>query len=107
MSLIRRFFKGAVGHYTYEPDYLSQVIEDEKKNHHLKELMEISERIIRENPNFIDEVKKSENGCWMEQLYGTQKCKICDFVDDCPIKLESDWREFLKEQAALRQSQTE
>ncbi|NTV45586.1 MAG: hypothetical protein HGB11_03480 [Chlorobiales bacterium] len=97
-------FKGVVGHYSYENSYLTQLIEEEKKHQHLKELMEISDRIIQENPNFIDEVKKSETGCWMDQLYGTRKCPICDFVDDCPIKLENDWQEFLKEKAALRQA---
>lgn len=107
MSLIRRLFKGVIGHYSYEPGYWAKVIEEEKKHQYLKELIEISDRIIEENPNFVDEVKKSETGCWMEQLYGTQKCPICDFVDDCPIKLERDWREFLIEQAALRQAQSQ
>ncbi|NTW48857.1 MAG: hypothetical protein HGB19_03830 [Chlorobiales bacterium] len=107
MSLIRRIFKGVVGHYSYENSYLTQLIEEEKKHQYLKELIEISDRIIEKNPNFIDEVKKSETGCWMDQLYGTHKCPICDFIDDCPIKLESDWQDFLKEQAALRQAQSE
>lgn len=107
MSLIRRLFKGVIGHYSYEPDYWPRVIEEEKKHHYLKELIEISDRIIEENPNHVDEVKKSETGCWMEQLYTIRKCQVCDFVDDCPIKLENDWQDFLKEQAALRQAQSQ
>lgn len=99
MSLFRKLFKGIVGHYSYDQSYLTHLIEEERKHRYLQELTEISEKILAENPNFIDEVPKSTNGCWMEQLYGKSHCQICDFIDDCPIKLEEDWRAFLEEDA--------
>jgi hypothetical protein len=99
MSLFRKLFKGVVGHYSYDESYLTKLIEEERKHRYLKELTEISERILAENPNFIDEVPKSETGCWMEQLYSKSHCQICDFIDDCPIKLEEDWKAFLIEEA--------
>jgi hypothetical protein len=96
MSLLKRIFKGFKGHYAYDENYLTQLIEEEKKHGYMKNLIEISDKIIEENPNFIDEVKKSETGCWMEQVYGTRYCNICDFVDDCPIKLEADFQAYLQ-----------
>ncbi|ACF13952.1 hypothetical protein Ctha_1493 [Chloroherpeton thalassium ATCC 35110] len=102
MSFLRRLFKGKIGHYWYERDYLARMIEEEKKHQYLKEIIEEGERRMAENPNFIDEVEKSESGCWMEQVYGKQQCKICDFVDDCPIKLQMDWYEFLKAEGKLK-----
>ncbi|MCS6988429.1 MAG: hypothetical protein NZM06_02820 [Chloroherpetonaceae bacterium] len=96
MSLLKRIFKGFKGHYSYDENYLTQLIEEEKKHGYMKSLIEISDKIIEENPNFINEVKKSETGCWMDQVYGTHYCAICDFVDDCPIKLEADFQAYLQ-----------
>lgn len=96
MSLLKKIFKGFKGHYAYDENYLTQLIEEEKKHGYMKSLIEISDKIIEENPNFIDEVKKSENGCWMEQVYGTHHCAICDFIDDCPTKLEEDFQAYLQ-----------
>jgi hypothetical protein len=95
MSLFSKIFKGFKGHYAYDENYLTQLIEEEKKHHYMKNLIEISDKIIEENPNFVDEVQKSETGCWMEQVYGARECKICDFIDDCPVKLETDFQNYL------------
>jgi hypothetical protein len=95
MSLFKNIFKGIVGHYSYDDNYLTKLLEDEKKEQHLRQLVEISDKIMDENPNFVDEVKKSETGCWMDQVYGTHVCKICDFLDDCPIHLEEEWQSYL------------
>jgi hypothetical protein len=94
---MKRLFNGIVGHYSYDESYLTKLIEDEKKEQNMKTLIEISDKLIEQNPNYIDEVKKSETGCWMDQMYGTHKCTICDFVDDCPTKLEYDWQAYLAE----------
>lgn len=96
MSLLKRIFKSFKGHYAYEENYLTQLIEEEKKHGYMKNLVEISDKIIEENPNFINEVKKSETGCWMEQVYSKRYCAICDFIDDCPIKLEEDFQAYLQ-----------
>gem|GEM_PF-1509242 len=106
MSLIQKLFKGKIGHYSYDKEYLERTMEEERKHRYLKELYEISEKILAENPNYIDEVPKSKNGCWMEQMYGKCHCQICDFVDDCPIKLEEDWKAFLIEEAKQNGSQS-
>jgi len=102
MSFFKRLFKGKIGHYWYDKDYLTHMIEEEKKHHYLKEIIEEGERRMAENPNYIDEVEKSESGCWMEQVYGKQQCQICDFVDDCPIKLQMDWYAFLEAEGKLK-----
>ncbi len=96
MSLLKKIFKGFKGHYAYDENYLTQLIEEEKKHGYMKNLIEVSDKIIEENPNFIDEVKKSEDGCWMEQVYGTHHCAICDFIDECPTKLEEDFQAYLQ-----------
>ena len=95
MSLFNKIFKGVVGHYSYDESYLTRLLEEEKKEQRLKKLIDISDKLIEENPNFVDEVKKSETGCWMDQMFGTHECGICDFIDDCPIKLEADWNNYL------------
>lgn len=96
MSLLKKIFQGIKEHYAYEDNYLTKLIEEEKKHGYMKHLIEVSDKIIEENPHFIDEVKKSETGCWMDQVYGTHYCAICDFVDDCPIKLEEDFQAYLQ-----------
>ncbi len=96
MSLLKKIFTSLKERYTYEANYLAQLIEEEKKHGYMKSLIEISDKIIEENPDFIDEVQKSETGCWMDQVYGTHYCAICDFVDDCPTKLEEDFQAYLQ-----------
>ncbi len=96
MSLLKKIFKSFKGHYAYDENYLTKLIEEEKKYGYMKNLIEVSDKIIEENPNFVDEVKKSDNGCWMDQMYGTHHCNICDFIDDCPTKLEEDFQAYLQ-----------
>jgi len=75
---------------------MSWGIEDEGRRKGVKKLMELSEKIMRENPNHVNEVSKSDSGCWMEQMYGMQRCDFCDLAADCPIREESEWQEYLK-----------
>ena len=55
---------------------MSWGVENEKKRRDILELMAISEKIVKENPNHVNEVTKSANGCWMDQMYGMQSAKI-------------------------------
>ncbi|NTV93736.1 MAG: hypothetical protein HGA72_10915, partial [Chlorobiaceae bacterium] len=71
-------------------------VEDEKRRKGVLELMELSSRIVKENPNHVNEVAKSTSGCWMEQMYGMQRCDFCDLSPDCPVREESEWQEYLK-----------
>lgn len=75
---------------------MSWGVEDDDRRKGIRELMEISEKLVRENPNHINEVTKSASGCWMEQVYGMQKCVCCDLAPDCPVKEEQEWQEYLK-----------
>ncbi|NTW82064.1 MAG: hypothetical protein HGB36_01670 [Chlorobiaceae bacterium] len=75
---------------------MSWGVEDEQRRKGVLELMEISEKIMRENPNHVNEVKKSSSGCWMEQMYGMTRCDFCDLSVDCPIREELLWQEYLK-----------
>jgi len=75
---------------------MSWGVEDDKRRRDILELMEISARIVRENPNYVNEVQKSTNGCWMEQMYGMQRCDFCDLASDCPVREENEWQEYLR-----------
>ncbi len=98
MSFLKQAFTLLTRRYVEEERIMSAMIENEKKHGYLRDLIETGDRIIEENPNFVDEVQKSETGCWMDQMYGKHHCAICDFIDDCPIKLEADWQEYLAQQ---------
>lgn len=100
MQLWERVFNGIRKYYSYTESGMAKVIEEEHKHKYMNNLIDISDQIIAANPNFIDEVKKSETGCWMDQVYGTHTCAICDFIDDCPIKLQEDFEAFRREEAA-------
>lgn len=76
---------------------MSWGIESEKKRKDILELMDISTKIVTANPNHVNEVQKSTNGCWMEQVYGLQRCDICDLTDHCPAREELQWQAYLKE----------
>ncbi len=73
---------------------MSWGMEDPKKREDILYLMELSTKKMMENPNYVNEVKKSSNGCWMDQMYGLQRCDICDLDDNCPGKLEKLWQEY-------------
>lgn len=103
MSLWKKIYNGVRKYYSYEDSYITQLIEEERKHKYLNDLMDVSDKIIAENPNFIEEVRKSENGCWMEQVYMIRQCPICDFNEDCPIKLDEDFETWKKEQLLLSQ----
>jgi len=75
---------------------MSWGVEDEARRKGVRELMDLSEKIMRENPNHVNEVKKSSSGCWMEQMYGMQRCDFCDLSSDCPIREESEWQAYLE-----------
>ncbi len=75
---------------------MSWGVEDEQRRRDILELMDISARIVKENPNYVNEVKKSTNGCWMEQMYGMQRCDFCDLSADCPVREENEWQDYLK-----------
>lgn len=76
---------------------MSWGVGDPKKRKDILELMEIGIRKNMENPNYVNEVKKSANGCWMDQMYGLQRCDICDLTDNCPQREENEWQAWLKE----------
>ena len=46
---------------------MSWGVENQKRREGVMELMEISSRIMKNNPNHVNEVQKSATGCWMEQ----------------------------------------
>ncbi len=73
---------------------MSWGMEDPKKREDILYLMELSTKKMMENPNYVNEVKKSSNGCWMDQMYGIQRCDICDLDNNCPGKLEKLWQEY-------------
>ena len=73
---------------------MSWGIESQKKREDILYLMELSTQKMMENPNHVNEVKKSENGCWMDQMYGMQRCDICDLDQNCPGKLEKLWQDY-------------
>ncbi|MBM3422374.1 MAG: hypothetical protein FJY09_03865 [Chlorobi bacterium] len=75
---------------------MSWGVEDEKRRKDILELMKISEKIVRENPNHVNEVSRSANGCWMEQMYGMMRCDFCDLSPDCPVREEYEWQEYLR-----------
>ena len=74
---------------------MSWGIEDQQRRKDILALMDISEKIMRENPNHVNDVAKSSSGCWMEQMYGMQRCDFCDLSVDCPIREEQIWQEYL------------
>ena len=74
---------------------MSWGVENPQKRKDIRELMEIASRIMKENPNYVNEVKKSHNNCWMEQMYGMQRCDFCDLSPDCPTREEREWQEYL------------
>ncbi|MGB0130477.1 hypothetical protein [Chlorobium sp.] len=75
---------------------MSWGVEDEQRRRDILELMDISARIVKENPNYVNEVKKSTNGCWMEQMYAMMRCDFCDLSPDCPVREENEWQEYLR-----------
>ncbi len=76
---------------------MSWGVEHQGRREGIKELMAISEKIMRANPNHVNEVPKSTSGCWMEQMYGMVRCDFCDLAVDCPIMEEQAWQEYLKQ----------
>ena len=74
---------------------MSWGVEDEKRWKGVLELMEISSKLMKANPNHVNEVSKSTSGCWMEQIYGMQRCDFCDLSPDCPIREEQEWQDYL------------
>jgi hypothetical protein len=76
---------------------MSWGMEDPKKRKDILHLMDISVQKVTANPNYVNEVAKSTNGCWMEQMYELQRCDICDLTDHCPVREENEWQAFLKE----------
>ncbi|MEI6846727.1 MAG: hypothetical protein WCK32_01620 [Chlorobiaceae bacterium] len=74
---------------------MSWGIENEQRRKDILELMKISEGIMKANPNHVNEVPKSTNGCWMDQMYGMQRCDFCDLSPDCPIREEQAWQDYL------------
>ena len=75
---------------------MSWGVEHEGRRKGIQELMRVSEKIMRANPNHINEVAKSNSGCWMEQIYGMQRHDFCDLSADCPIREEQEWQAYLK-----------
>ena len=53
---------------------MSWGVENQRRREGVMELMEISARIMKNNPNHVNEVHKSTTGCWMEQMYGMLRC---------------------------------
>jgi hypothetical protein len=86
----------AITAYQNKECFMSWGVEHEQKRKDILELMEVSERIMRANPNHINEVQKSASGCWMEQIYGMQRHDFCDLAPDCPIRQELEWQSYLK-----------
>ncbi|HWQ26816.1 MAG TPA: hypothetical protein VN367_08555 [Chlorobaculum sp.] len=76
---------------------MSWGIENEKKRKDILDLMDIGVRKTMANPNYVNEVAKSTNGCWMDQIYGLMRCDICDLNNQCPVREEKEWQEYLKE----------
>ncbi|NTV06917.1 MAG: hypothetical protein HGA59_10535 [Chlorobiaceae bacterium] len=74
---------------------MSWGVEHQQKRKDILELMDLSARIMKANPNHVNEVPKSASGCWMEQIYGIQRCDFCDLSGDCPIREEQEWQEYL------------
>ena len=74
---------------------MSWGVEHQQKRKDILELMYIATRIMKENPNHVNEVAKSPNDCWMEQIYGIQRCDFCDLSADCPTRKEQVWQEYL------------
>jgi len=74
---------------------MSWGVESQQRRKDILELMQISEKIMKANPNHVNEVQKSASGCWMEQIYGIQRCDFCDLSLDCPIMEEQEWQEYL------------
>ena len=74
---------------------MSWGVENQRRREGVMELMEISARIMKNNPNHVNEVQKSTTGCWMEQMYGMLRCDFCDLAPDCPIREEQEWQEYL------------
>ena len=74
---------------------MSWGVENQQRRKDILELMDISARIMQENPNHVNEVHKSNTGCWMEQMYGMLRCDFCDLSPDCPIREEQEWQEYL------------
>jgi len=74
---------------------MSWGVEHQQKRKDILELMDIATRIMKENPNHVNEVPKSPNDCWMEQIYGIQRCDFCDLSADCPTRKEQVWQEYL------------
>ena len=74
---------------------MSWGVEDPQKRKDIKELMEIASNIMHENFNHVNEVEKSPNNCWMEQMYRIQRCDFCDLAPDCPTREEKEWQEYL------------
>ncbi|NTV82403.1 hypothetical protein FGF66_11870 [Chlorobaculum thiosulfatiphilum] len=76
---------------------MSWGIEHSKKRKDILDLMDIGVRKTMANPNYVNEVKKSTNGCWMDQIYGLMRCDICDLSNQCPVREEEEWQAWLKE----------
>jgi spore germination protein YaaH len=98
MSLFQKAFDLLTYRYVEADKEYVKMTEAAQKNGYLRDLVETGDRLIAENPNVVDDVKKSENGCWMDQMYGKHHCEICDFIDECPTKLEYDWQAYLEQQ---------
>jgi hypothetical protein len=75
---------------------MSWGIEDSKKRKDILDLMDIGVRKTMANPNYVNEVPKSTNGCWMDQIYGLMRCDICDLSNQCPVREEEEWQAWLK-----------
>jgi hypothetical protein len=75
---------------------MSWGVGSEQKRKDIRELMDIASKIIQENPNHVNEVAKSKNDCWMEQVYLIQRCDFCDLSPDCPTREELEWQDYLK-----------
>ncbi|MEI6638163.1 MAG: hypothetical protein FDX02_07625 [Chlorobium sp.] len=74
---------------------MSWGVEHQQKRQDIQELMEIASRIMKANPNHVNEVDKSKNDCWMEQMYLIQRCDFCDLSPGCPTREEKEWQEYL------------
>jgi len=75
---------------------MSWGVESEQKRKDIRELLDIASRVMQENPNHVNEVAKSNNDCWMEQVYNIQRCDFCDLSPDCPTREEMEWQDYLK-----------
>ena len=74
---------------------MSWGVEHQQKRKDILELMDIASRIMKENPNHVNEVSKSNNDCWMEQMYLIQRCDFCDLSPYCPTREEQEWQDYL------------